>query len=755
MDESLLAPMIEAIRAGRLDEAEDACRKAAFEHPESPEPVHFLGVIAYRRGRFPEAIAFYNQAIGLNPSQPSFYTNLGSALYSTGSFDEAIEAFQKAIALQPESPIAHNNLANLLREQERLVEAEAAYREALRLMPDYPDALNNIGIVLGELGRSEEAIAYHERALAFAPNSAEIHKSLGNVYMSAGRLGEAEAGFRRAIDLSPGYADAHVGRAAVIAALGRPEEAESSYLAAIRLEPENAAANLNLAMMYLKYGDYDRALSSYERLIGLQPESAGAHLGKSRTLNALCRDGEAVDSIRRAAVIEPDNEMLGLSAEVYCPVIMESADEIERRREEIETALNNRAPGSILLRPDEILAWGAEPSFYLAYHGKNDLEIRSKYADLFRVDDLIEPEGSGEEVCRIGFVVTERHEVIFLTVLEGILRNMSPRKFEVYVICTNASHKILSAKLGDSKLRFRVISHRFQTAVKEIRDGRYDLLLFFEVGTDPFNYFLPFHRMAPVQCAYWGYPVTTGVPQVDYFISSDLAEPLDAERHYRENLVRMKALPIFYYRPKIPMKKLSRIDFGLPESANLYLCAQSLFKVHPDFDRVLGEILRADLAGEVVMIDGPHPSWRESLMRRFKKEMPDVVGRIRFLEKMGHEDFRALVAAADVMLDTPYFSAGTSAFETIALGTPMVTLPGEFMRGRVVDACFRKIGVMDCVAASPSDYVGIAVRIGGDSDLRESIRGRILEANSALYEDMDAVRELEGFFAGAVARSRG
>lgn len=755
MDESLLTPMIEAIRAGRLDEAEDACRKAALAHPESPEPVHFLGVIAYQRGQLPEAIVFYNQAIGLNPSQPSFYTNLGSALYSTGSFGEAIEAFQKAIALQPESPIAHNNLANLLRAQERLVEAEASYREALRLTPGYPDALNNIAIVLEELGRPEEAIAYHERALEITPNSAEIHNSLGNVLMSAGRPGEAEAGFRRAIDLSPGYADAHVGRAAAIAALGRPEEAESSYLAAIRLEPENTAANLNLAAMYLKYGDYDRALSSYERLIGFQPESAGAHLGKSRALSALCRDGEAADSIRRAAVLEPDNEILGLSSEVYCPVIVEGADEIERRREEIKKALDNRAPGSILLKPDEILAWGAEPSFYLAYHGKNDLEIRSKYADLFRVNDFIEPEGSGEEVYRVGFVVTERHEIIFLTVLEGILRNMSPKKFEIYVICTNVSHKTLSEKLGDTKLRFHVISQRFQAAVKEIRDGRYDLLLFFEVGTDSFNYFLPFHRMAPVQCAYWGYPVTTGVPQIDYFISSDLAEPSDADEHYRESLVRMKALPIFYYQPKIPIKKMSRIDFGLPEPANLYLCAQSLFKIHPDFDRVLGEILRADSTGEVVMIDGPHPSWRESLIGRFKKVMPDVVGRIRFLEKVGHEDFRALVAAADVMLDTLYFSAGTSAFETIALGTPMVTLPGEFMRGRVVDACFRKIGVMDCVAASPSEYVDISVRIGGDPDLRDSIRGRILEANSPLYEDMEAVRELEDFFAGAVARSRG
>ncbi|MBT5947433.1 MAG: tetratricopeptide repeat protein, partial [Nitrospinaceae bacterium] len=634
MDDSLLAPVIEAIRAGHLDEAEDACRKVAVENSESPDPVHFLGVIASQRGQFSEAIAFYHQAIRLNPSQPSFYTNLGSALYSSGSFNEAIEAFQKAIALQPENPIAHNNLANLLREEGRLAEAESSYLEALRLMPDYPDALNNIGIVLGELGRPDEAIAHYERALAISPNSAEIYNLLGNVLLAGGRPGEAEAGFRRAIELNPDYADAHEGRATAIAAQGRPEEAEFSYLEAIRLNPENTTANLNLAGMYLKYGDSDRALSVYERLILLQPEVVGAHLGKSRALSALCRDGEAVDSIRHAAGLDPENEMLVLASEVYCPALMEGTDEIERRREEIDEALGRRTPGSILLNPDEILRWGTEPSFYLAYHGKNDLAIRSKYADLFRVDDLAEPKGSGEEIYRIGFVVTERHEGIFLSFMEGILKNMFDDRLEVNVICVEGSRKIISEKMGGSKMRYHVISQKFESALREIRAGRYDLLFYFEVGTDSFNYFLPFFRLAPVQCTSWGYPVTSGISQIDYFISSHLVESEDAEEHYRERLECLNALPAYYYRPKAPARPGSRTDFAISESENVYLCSQSLFKIHPDYDKVLANILRSDPVGQVVMIEGKHPNWHRCMQARFRENIPDVAGRVRFVPQM-------------------------------------------------------------------------------------------------------------------------
>ena len=46
-------------------------------------------------------------------------------------------------------------------------------------------------------------------------------------------------------------------------------------------------------------------------------------------------------------------------------------------------------------------------------------------------------------------------------------------------------------------------------------------------------------RLAPVQCNSLGHPETSGLPTIDYFLSSDLMEPLDAARHYTERLVRL------------------------------------------------------------------------------------------------------------------------------------------------------------------------------------------------------------------------
>lgn len=49
-----------------------------------------------------------------------------------------------------------------------------------------------------------------------------------------------------------------------------------------------------------------------------------------------------------------------------------------------------------------------------------------------------------------------------------------------------------------------------------------DVLVYPEIGMDPVAFFLAFARLAPVQAVWWGHPDTTGIPTIDYFISSDV-----------------------------------------------------------------------------------------------------------------------------------------------------------------------------------------------------------------------------------------
>jgi protein O-GlcNAc transferase len=287
-------------------------------------------------------------------------------------------------------------------------------------------------------------------------------------------------------------------------------------------------------------------------------------------------------------------------------------------------------------------------------------------------------------------------------------------------------------------------------ARRAIGDLRPDILYYCDIGMDALSYSLAFSRLAPVQCVTWGHPLTTGIPTMDYFISSRLMEPPDAEDHYTEKLVPLDSLSIYYHRPPAPAPA-SRPDFGLHPDAHLYVCPQSIYKFHPEFDRLLGEILRRDPQGRVVLIRWAYQHSDDLLRQRFATVMPDVLDRVDFIPRLQQSQFVSLLGLADVLLDPIHFGGGHTSLDALAQGTPVVTLPGRFLRGRITLGLYRKMGFMECVADDPEQYVAIAVRLGTDPDYRRQVHERIREANAALFEDRDSVVQLEAFFRQAVA----
>jgi predicted O-linked N-acetylglucosamine transferase (SPINDLY family) len=104
------------------------------------------------------------------------------------------------------------------------------------------------------------------------------------------------------------------------------------------------------------------------------------------------------------------------------------------------------------------------------------------------------------------------------------------------------------------------------------------------------------------------------------------------------------------------------------------------------------------------------------------------------------------------VLDTIPFGGGSTSYEAFAFGTPIVTLAGPLLRGRITTACYRQMGIEDCIAGTADEYVTIALRLGTEPAWREQVRGQILERKHQLFEDAEAVRQLERFLRGAVAR---
>lgn len=676
----------------------------------------------HQAGNWPQAELLYRQILQADPCCAEALHLLGLLNLQLDRPDLALDFVQQAIDLDPANPVFLSSLGSVYHYLKKYNEAAGCYRRALRLNSNDADDHFNLGINYKHLGRLDEARDNFERALALRPAFAEAHNNAGIIHGLQNRPQMAMACFRRAIQHKPGYAEAYHNLGVVLEKENEPGQAE----------------------------DYLR------QAVAVAPTVATIHYSLGRVLEKQDKFEQSGRSFRQAVKLRPDHVLWRLKVVGLCPAVMPNTDAILSWREAFDAALGQVPPGSINLRDwlADIPQANAYPPFQLPYHGLDDLSLKQKYAQLFTVSPPPEPpQPAGGRTHRIGFLVTAGHEGIFLSLVGGLIDRLRHPSLQPVVICAAGKEQFLAANLRNEHVEFLEIPLHLEQAVTRIRAARFDLIYYWEVGSDALNYFLPFFRLASVQVATWGLSVTTGIPQMDYFISSELLEPPGAQAHYSEKLVKFTTLPTYFYRPRLPQPLKTRGDFGLSDGDHIYLCVQNLLKFHPDFDPLVGQILRRDPHGRLVLLQNRIDRRNTDLLNRLRRTIPDVVQRVQFVPRQEFPDFMNLLALADVILDTPHYSGGNTAHEALATGTPIVTLPGAFLRGRLTLGRYKKMDVPDGVAATPQQYVDIAVRLGTDPAYRAALKAKILAASPRLYEDGAAVQEFEQFCLGAIETS--
>jgi predicted O-linked N-acetylglucosamine transferase (SPINDLY family) len=135
---------------------------------------------------------------------------------------------------------------------------------------------------------------------------------------------------------------------------------------------------------------------------------------------------------------------------------------------------------------------------------------------------------------------------------------------------------------------------------------------------------------------------------------------------------------------------LLKIGSETRTSAILFVCGQPMFKLHPTFfDAVVKEIIRRDVHSHVILLRGEFNDWTTILAERLSanigqyKRTAEGQGRIHLIPRRSRIQFLRLMAGADVAMDTYPFGGGVTTLETLAVGTPVVTLPdSRYLRGR-------------------------------------------------------------------------
>jgi predicted O-linked N-acetylglucosamine transferase (SPINDLY family) len=288
-----------------------------------------------------------------------------------------------------------------------------------------------------------------------------------------------------------------------------------------------------------------------------------------------------------------------------------------------------------------------------------------------------------------------------------------------------------------------LIPRRLSRARALVSARELDVLWYPDLGMDSFTLYLTHARLARAQVTTWGHPNTTGVPTVDAFLSLDALEPERATPPYTETLLCQSA-PNIYYTPHRLAGRPTRQSVGLPSAGTLYGCPQTLFKMHPDFDRALCGILDRDPRAVLVLHEGRTRRWRALFTQRLEALHPGAGRRIHWLQGMPRQRYIETLAALDVMLDPFPFGGGNTTLEAFAVGTPVVTCPPSLARGRLAAAFYARLGWRGAIASDTADYVSRAVRLATDPSARSAAVAAIRSGSAQLFENQEGVRQFEG-----------
>ena len=158
--ENLLAPVVKADPAGRLDAALQA------------------GLRAVKKEDWPRAVRHFRRALEIHPGDESALRNLALALEHAGDEKGALDAYAALVQLYPKAVLPRNRAALLLLSRRHPQAARAQWQASLSVNPDQPDVLSNLAALAYESGDLETARALWLRALSLSPSSPLLRHNL-------------------------------------------------------------------------------------------------------------------------------------------------------------------------------------------------------------------------------------------------------------------------------------------------------------------------------------------------------------------------------------------------------------------------------------------------------------------------------------------------------------------------------------------------------------------------------------------------
>ena len=401
------------------------------------------------------------------------------------------------------------------------------------------------------------------------------------------------------------------------------------------------------------------------------------------------------------------------------------------------------------------LAVGAQQPYFLAYIAGNHRDVLSQYGDLcVRLMDtwakqtgVLPPAPRRGGKLRVGIVSAHIHgHSVWHTLVRGWIEHLDRAKFELHVFHTGAVQDAQTQWAGQRVHRLHQGLGSWTQWVKTVSESQLDVLLYPEIGMDATTIRLSALRLARLQLASWGHPMTTGLPTIDAYISAQGLEPADAAGHYTERLITLPRLGCCYQAFGTAPARVNFADWGIGDADRMLLCAGTAFKYAAQHDTLLVDIARRCQPCKLVFFKTSPEHLSDMLAARLRSAFVaaglDFDHCVRFVPWQSQDGFFAFLDRTDVYLDSIGFSGFNTCMQAVERGTPMVAFEGGQMRGRFASGILQALGLDAWVAKSGGEFVELVERLSQDAKARQAVKKAMAERRDVLFNDKQTVVEL-------------
>ncbi|MGF6769736.1 putative O-linked N-acetylglucosamine transferase (SPINDLY family) [Paraburkholderia sp. GAS199] len=708
-----------------FDDAEALYRIILDTNPNHGDVLYNLAVLLTQTARAADAVPLFQHGLGVQPLNGQYWVGYINALSEAGQSAAAWIALEMAQKLGVKGP-AIDGLIVKLANPGKIVQTVPVPHETTEAQtgagtnaeveaPKATAAKTNIAsgrrvsqqetnrfTAIYNRGQYSEAVKLARSLTSRFPADGNAWRWLGITMHRLGRYDEALEPLRKAAELLPEELESRAVLADTLRLKGLYKEAEQVGRASLAINPNHAEALRILGMALVHQGQVAEGLAAARRAVELAPENSSAH----STLGVLLLDlglvAEAEQSFRIAVEKNPKDAIAAdnfLFALTHNPAIDQNVLFAEHAKfaEHHEAPVRSQWPAHVNKRVPN-----------------RKLKIGLVSGDLFR------------------------HAVAsyLLPVMEQLASDPSV-SLHVY------SNHVVEDDYTELLRGFAVEWHQITgmadaQLANKIREERIDVL-FDLSGHTGRNRLLTFARKpAPIQVSWLGYPATTGLSAMDYYITDRFGVPFgDSERMFSETMVHLPANASFLPEQSAPPVNI------LPAMHNGYVTFGSfnrMNKLRADVIALWAELLRAQpssrmLLGAIGNEDDEQLliEWfadagidRERLMFRRRSRVPV------YLQQHFH---------VDICLDTFPYTGSTTVLNSLWMGVPTLTIAGDTLPSRAGATWMSHVGLQQFVAADKADFVAKGVALSSNiealAELRNGLRQRCM-ASAAFRPDMVA-----------------